>query len=74
MVSVRLLVTRSAGGRFEGSLSTEDGSVEHGFSGTLELLRLLEDLADVDAASQVATTTLSERSGRGDEVERRPAR
>jgi hypothetical protein len=52
MVSVRLLVTRSAAGRFEGSLTTEDGSVEHGFSGTLELLGLLEDLADTEPEEQ----------------------
>lgn len=48
MTSVRLLVTRSPAGRLEGSLTAADGSVEHRFSGTLELLRLLEDLADAE--------------------------
>lgn len=46
MTGARLLLTRSPSGRLEGSVLADDGSVEQGFSGTLELLRLLEDLAD----------------------------
>lgn len=46
MTSARLLVTRSPSGHLEGSVQADDGSDERGFSGTLELLRLLEDLAD----------------------------
>lgn len=46
MAAARLTVERSSSGRLEGSLTTDDGAVEHGFSGTLELMRLLEELVD----------------------------
>jgi hypothetical protein len=42
---IRIEVVRSGAGRLEGRLATEDGTTDRGFSGTLELLRLLEDLA-----------------------------
>ncbi len=40
---VTLDIARSPDGRLEGTAATETGS-EHAFSGTLELLRVLEDL------------------------------
>lgn len=47
---MRLELRRSRPGRLEGRLATEDGSTDVCFNGTLELLRLLEDLAtDGDA-------------------------
>jgi hypothetical protein len=42
---MRLEVVRSGAGRLEGRLATEDGTTDTGFIGTLELLRLIEDLA-----------------------------
>lgn len=41
---MRLELVRSRPGRLEGRLATEDGSTDVCFNGTLELLRLLEDL------------------------------
>jgi len=40
---VMLDIVRSRDGRLEGTVATETGP-EHPFSGTLELLRVLEDL------------------------------
>jgi hypothetical protein len=40
---VTLDIERSGDGRLEGTVATESGP-EHPFSGTLELLRVLEDL------------------------------
>ncbi|MDT7744037.1 MAG: hypothetical protein QOE59_3115 [Actinomycetota bacterium] len=40
---VMLDIVRSGDGRLEGTVATETGP-EHPFSGTLELLRVLEDL------------------------------
>jgi hypothetical protein len=51
LMRMRLEFVRSRPGRLEGRLATEDGSTDVCFNGTLELLRLLEDLAtDVDAS------------------------
>jgi len=43
---VTLDIVRSRDGRLEGTAATETGT-EHPFSGTLELLRVLEDLEPV---------------------------
>ena len=45
---VTLDLVRSRDGRLEGTAATETGR-EHPFSGTLELLRVLEDLQPVPA-------------------------
>ena len=42
---MRIELVRSRPGRLEGRLATEDGRTDVCFNGTLELLRLLEDLA-----------------------------
>jgi hypothetical protein len=45
---VRLDVVRSDAGRLRGHLATDDGATDVPFDGTLELLRLLEELASDD--------------------------
>jgi hypothetical protein len=53
---VRIDVVRSVAGRLSGRLVTDDGTTDADFDGTLELLRLLENVAagptiiDADAA------------------------
>jgi hypothetical protein len=44
-MQMRLELRRSRPGRLVGRLASEDGSTDVCFNGTLELLRLLEDLA-----------------------------
>jgi hypothetical protein len=46
MTRVRLDIVRSETGRLNGRLVSDDGSTSVAFDGTLELLRLLEELAD----------------------------
>lgn len=48
VLHAQLQVTRAADGRLEGSLAPADGGDRVGFSGTLELLRALEDLVGVE--------------------------
>ena len=43
--SLHLEIGRSADGRLEGRLHSQDGETDAPFSGVLELLRLLEDVA-----------------------------
>jgi hypothetical protein len=47
---VRLDVIRSEAGRLSGRLVTDGGATDVAFDGTLELLRLLEDLVDDEPA------------------------
>jgi hypothetical protein len=44
MTQLRLDVVRSQAGRLNGRLVTDDGATDVHFDGTLELLRLLEEL------------------------------
>jgi hypothetical protein len=47
MTRLRLDVARSETGRLSGRLVTDDGTTNVVFDGTLELLRLLEEVVDV---------------------------
>ena len=46
MRRLRLDVGRSAAGRLNGRLVSDDGTTDVPFDGTLELLRVLEELVD----------------------------
>lgn len=48
MTRLRLDVARSEAGRLSGRLVSDDGTTNVVFDGTLELLRLLEELVDVE--------------------------
>ena len=48
---VRLDVIRSEAGRLSGRLVADDGVLDVAFDGTLELLRLLEELVDDEPAT-----------------------
>jgi len=48
MTRLQLDVVRSDVGRFSGRLVTDDGTTDVLFDGTLELLRLLEELVNDD--------------------------
>jgi hypothetical protein len=65
---VRLDVIRSEAGRLSGRLSTDGGAMEVAFDGTLELLRLLEELVDDESVSASPPTL-----GRVEGLERAPS-
>jgi hypothetical protein len=48
MTRLQLDLVRSDAGRFSGRLVTDDGTTDVLFDGTLELLRLLEELVNDD--------------------------
>jgi hypothetical protein len=50
-MSLLIDVARTPDGRLEGQISRGSSDPGHGFSGVLELLKVLEDLLDRDGAS-----------------------
>jgi hypothetical protein len=57
MTHLRLEVVRSEAGRLSGRLVTDDGATDVLFDGTLQLLRLLEELVDDEPPRDRKDTT-----------------
>jgi hypothetical protein len=57
MTRLRLDVIRSEAGRLSGRLVTDDGATDVLFDGTLQLLRLLEELVDDESPRDRKDTT-----------------
>jgi hypothetical protein len=57
MTRLRLDVVRSEAGRLSGRLVTDDGATDVLFDGTLQLLRLLEELVDDEPPRDRKDTT-----------------